>query len=226
MTPAQVIALLPDPETLLRRCYLHIAGGATRTATVPTAPPPPANGQAQVATFAVEIGHQTVPGFTTGLSGLLGLRKDRPFVKFTKVHGAAIVPAPADHFNAYYIPMVQVGDVAAGTSHYTLPTGAGALDLMITSKLSGCTFSVGSDGGGAVLVTHVQPDAAHMGGSAALSGIAQTGMAATRGEFRRTHEYAELAAILGRRAGAVWTFHMQASRVSGFSYEINSTRRL
>jgi hypothetical protein len=227
MTPAEVIQLLDDPDKLMRRCYLHIAGGATRTAQLPDLPLPPANGQAQIATFSVSIGHQGVSGFTTGLSGFFGLIKDRPFVKFTKQHGAAMNPAPPDHFNAYYIPMVQTGDVLGGTSHYTLPTGALALDIMITSKLSGCTFSVGSDGGGAALVSHVQPDVANVAGSAGLSAFAQTNMAATRGEFRKTQEYDDLAAVIGHRNGAVWTFYMQATTTgTGTNYVISGTQRL
>src|SRR5262249_16967283 len=54
-------------------------------------------------------------------------------------------------------PMVQTSDVAGGASHYTLPT-AGGPDIMLTSKLSGCRFGVGSDAVGSCLVSYVQPD--------------------------------------------------------------------
>ncbi|WP_338662473.1 hypothetical protein VQH23_20245 [Pararoseomonas sp. SCSIO 73927] len=200
MTLNDVLALLADPEKLMRRCYLHIHGGSGAA---------PANGQAALATFKVEFGHQTAMGFTTGLSGLLGLKKDRPFVKFIKQPGPAQNPVPADCFNAYYIPMVQTADVAAGSSHYTLPIAAGS--LMITSKLSGCTVGIGSDANGAVLVSHVQPNANAAGGSAALSTAVQTGMHAMQGEFRRNSEYTGFAAVMGRCDGNRWRFYLQAS---------------
>lgn len=75
MTPADVIQLLQEPEKLLRRCYPQIAGGATRTPKLPNLPLPPANGQAEIATFKMSIADQAVRGFTTGLSGKLGSRR-------------------------------------------------------------------------------------------------------------------------------------------------------
>ncbi len=216
MTLNDVLALLADPETLMRRCYLHIHGGSGAA---------PANGQAVMATFKVEFGRQTAVGFTTGVSGLLGLTKDRPFVKFIKQSGPAQNPSPADCFNAYYIPMVQTTDVAAGSSHYILPIAPGS--LMITSKLSGCTFGVGSDVAGAVLVSHVQPNASAAGGSAALSAAVQTGMNAVRGEFRRHSEYDQMAAVIGRCGPTAWRFYLQASMGGGFSqYAITSLRTI
>src|SRR5579862_6661969 len=107
MTPADVIALFATPETLLRQCYLHIAGGATKTIASPHLPPPTANGQAAVATFKVSIAaHKHVRGFTTGISGFFGRRKDRPFVRVTKIPGPAKAALATDELNAYYIPMV------------------------------------------------------------------------------------------------------------------------
>ena len=216
MTVNEVLALLADPEKLMRRCYLHIHGGSGAA---------PANGQAALATFKVEFGYQTAAGFTTGISGLLGRKKDRPFVKFIKQPGPAQNPLPADCFNAYYIPMVQTANVTAGSSHYTLPIAAG--DLMITSKLSGCTFGVGSDAAGAVLVSHVQPNANAAGGSAALSAAVQTGMNGVQGEFRRHSEYTGFAAVMGRCDGNGWRFYLQAS-IPGSStdYAITNLRTM
>ena len=46
MTPAEVIALFQTPETLMRRCYLQIAGSGGAV---------PPNGQAAIATFTVAV---------------------------------------------------------------------------------------------------------------------------------------------------------------------------
>lgn len=76
MTPAEVIALLSDPEKLMRKCYLAIAGGATRGPKLPNAALPPPNGNAVTHTFNVSVGSSAVSGFTTGMSGALGRTKD------------------------------------------------------------------------------------------------------------------------------------------------------
>src|SRR5947209_120148 len=104
MTEADVIALLQNPEKLLRKCYLAIAGAAT--------PTPPANGQADPATFSVSINPLDLPveGFTTGLSAMRGVKKDRVKVRITRLKGPAKPVPAANEFNAYYIPMVQTAD--------------------------------------------------------------------------------------------------------------------
>jgi hypothetical protein len=215
MTPAEVIELFDDPPTLLRRCYLHIAGGATRTPKQLDAPLPPVNGQAAVQTFKVAITHSVVRGFTTGTGGVFGKQKTRAYVRIYKLGGQAKQKAElgADEFNAYYVPMVQTSDVTAGTSHYSLPTGLDALELMVTSKLSGCTFGVGSDGMGTVLVSHVQPDMTidDPGDRAHSLDVAVTsGFHTTTGEFRKGGRYKEYAAVIGRRSGPNWKFYLQA----------------
>lgn len=207
MTAAEVIQLFAEPEKLMRRCYLQIAGGGGQN--------PPANGQANVATFRVDVTDKTATGFTTGMSGLVGRKKDRPFVRITKLSGAAKNTAAlsADEFNAYYVPMVQTSDVGAGTSHYTLPT-AGMPTIMITSKLSGCTFGIGSTGTGATLVSHVQPDLSLAKGptrDANLSTAVGTNFAATPSVFSKGNAYAETAAVIGVRTGTTWNFYMQAT---------------
>jgi hypothetical protein len=42
------------------------------------------------------------------------------------------------------------------TTHYMLP-GAGGADMMVTSKLNGCTFGMGSHSAGGRLVSHLRP---------------------------------------------------------------------
>lgn len=225
MTPAQVIALLPNPEALMRRVNLVIAGGATRSPTLPNAPAPPANGQAVIATFQVSMkGYmsngvfvpQVASGFTTGLSGLFGRRKNRPIAQIRRLPGPAVAAPAADQFNAYYVPMVQTSDVGLGTSHYSLPT-VGGPDVMITSQLSGCSFGVGSSAAGAVLVSHVQPDAAVAAPNRAadLANNLRAGFANVRGTASKSGLYDEFAAIIGVRSNAVWRFYLQAYDASG-----------
>jgi len=210
MNIADVKALFVDPPKLLRRCYLHIAGGATRSPSLPNLPAPPANGQAAIATFTIALdGNRRVTGFTTGWSGLVGRTKDRPFVKISKLAGPAKAQLADDEVNAYYIPMVQVSDIEAETSHYTLPT-VGGPDIMFTSKLSGCRFAVGSDAHGAVLVSHVQPEQGQS--QAALATVVTNSFAQAPQAFSRNDTYEHYASVIGVRTGETWRFYQQASR--------------
>lgn len=221
LSVAEVKALLNDPETLMRKCYLHIAGGATRTPTLPNMPLPPANGQAEIKTFNIEIGHQAAKGFTTGLSGLLGKTKDRTFVKFTKTNYTA-TPGP-NQFNAYYIPMVQTSDVTDNRSHYTLPA-SGPIELVITSKLSGCTFGVGSNSGDCTMVTHVQPNSAIDKGKrgANLNAAVSLGFDNITAKAAKGSAYQDFAAVMGKRNGSSWSFYLQASTYSDSTYAVSN----
>jgi hypothetical protein len=229
MTVAEVKALFADPEKLLRRCYLHIAGGATRSPKYPDLPLPPANGQAVVATFQIEVSDfQSANGFTTGLSGLFGKVKERPFVKITKQPGAAKANPAADEFNAYYVPMVQTSDIAGGMSHYTLPTN-GQPTIMITSKLSGCRFGVGSDGNGAVLVSHVQPSTAVAEDNRQQDLVTQqnTGFTGAPRAFATGQTYDDMAAVIGVRTGQRWRFYQQASHLDQQGdYVLDSVKKI
>jgi hypothetical protein len=222
MTPAQVIALLDDPETLLRRCFVTIMGGVGNVG---------ANGAAPLRTFRVDIDNDnTRRGFTTGLSGLVGRQKDRPNVTIALQPGAAQVPPPPGHVNAYYIPMVSVDDVVAGTSHYTLPTG-GATPLCLTSKLDGCVFSLGSDGNGSVLASHVRPsgaggiadrqDRAKIAGRAGFGGDLQ--------QVRHGKDYdlnSEKVTLIGRLSGNRWKFYMQRQAWTNGAFEVRSAAKV
>jgi hypothetical protein len=222
MTPADVIRLLDDPTELMRKCFLAIAGGSGT---------PAANGQAVLSTFKIEVltAKQTAAakGFTTGISGFFGRQKTRPTVRITK-QGQLTNPAPAGYVNAYYIPMVQINDVTNGTSHYTLPT-AGATTLCITSRLTGCVFSVGSDANGAVLASHVQPP---KGPATTLDARQlQTNTAGTTGfvgpvsQVRHGTNYdlsTDYIAVIGTRTGTRWNFFMQKSQTEGTAYVVRS----
>jgi len=210
MTPERVIELLQEPVNLLRACYLMIQGGATRTPTLPNAPLPPANGQAPVARFKVEIKD------SPALWGLTG--EPRAFVKIIKQPGVAVGNPAADEFDAYYIPMVQTSDVVDGTSHYALPTDNTALSFMMTSQLSACMFGTGSDANGAVLVSHVQPkkdpntgtylDRKHLVANVS-SGFGELGGSVGKGQG-----YTEMAAVIGKRKGSSWSFYCQEQDVT------------
>src|SRR4051812_13988490 len=97
MEPIKVIQLLRAPPKLFRRCYMHIAGEAYRTAKTPHTrefaawTDPPGNGQAPVATFQVEVlDDKTVSGAKSRLSKLLCCwTKNWEYVKVTKLDGAA-----------------------------------------------------------------------------------------------------------------------------------------
>jgi hypothetical protein len=210
MTPEKVIELFQEPKELLRLCYLHIGGGATRSPSLPKHPLPPANGQAQTATFSVAIGHQRVQGFKLRGEEL----KDRAYVRILKLDGPAKNAPDTNEFNAYYVPMVQISDVKAKTSHYTLPT-AGLPNIMITSRLSGCTFGVGSDGNGAVLVSHVQPDLTiedDAKRNQSLEDSVTGGFQNVRGLFAMGDAYEQSAAVIGRRKGTNWSFYLQPAK--------------
>lgn len=94
-------------------------------------------------------------GYTTGLSGLLGIEKERPNVEARVQDNYVANPTEEDEFNAEFVKMVE--QTATNGTHYTLPAAAG-LNLMLTGQLSGCSFGVGSDALGARIVSHVRPD--------------------------------------------------------------------
>lgn len=222
MTPTDVIGLLNDPEKLFRRAYISIAGGQGHMG---------ANGQAALSLFKVEVNDKKpYPGFTSGLSGMMGKTKDRPIFKVTRI-GPAQTPPPADHFNAFYIPMVQTGDVASGNSHYNLPTNT-PTKIAITSQITACVFSVGKDAGGSVLVSHVQPPAAATG----LSHDARQTAAVTAGgqnmaivkQFKDGSDYSyrdDVITIMGVLNGTTWDFYSQKLSKSGDSFAVRSGQK-
>lgn len=107
-------------------------------------------------------------------------------------------------FEAYYVPMLQMNNMG----HSTLPA-AGALDYMITSQLSGCTFGYVNQGG-STLVTHVKPPTgvspASAGLNASVSGLLGHGakiMGSGAG-------YAKYATVVGKRINGAWAFYRQS----------------
>ncbi|MBR0641300.1 hypothetical protein [Plastoroseomonas hellenica] len=212
LTVPDVMNLLTDPQTLMRKAYVAIAGGGGAA---------PANGVAPVATFTVTVedANPGMLGFTSGISGLFGRTKERPTVRITKRAGAALaVPGP-DQFNAYYIAMAQVADVGTA-SHYGLPRD-GAVTLCITSMITACCFSVGHAGDGSVLVSHIQPPPAALGvtladrqAAAVAAGLTEFNGAPT--QFRNNFEYDSMRdriAIMGVFAHHRWRFYAQKTSI-------------
>jgi hypothetical protein len=204
-----------DPESFLRHYWLQIAGGATATGIV--------SGHAtDLATFQFDDKLKAGDGFTTGISGVFGLKKKRPWIKFTKRKIPA-VPNPDPNkgeFNAWYVPM-QADDASGfGGGYQTLPpTG---VDIMLTSQLSGCTFAQGFSGG-STIVSHIQP---YDSSSTARTHLHQTSTNLYGGtpnslferENQSTSSYGSLknrATIIGVRTGMVWEFYSQTFTAGG-----------
>ncbi len=203
---ADFIAEVQTPKTLFRHFLVVIAGGASGG---------PANGQAAIRRFVVTDGTKTGQGFTTGLSGLLGVTKARRKVLVTIMKGVPVGQPNANQFDAFYIPMVDTSGVALNASHYTLPTvlGPNEPDIMITSQLSGCTFGVASDANGATLVTHIRPDQT-LGQGQRQTNLDTTVTNSFQGNFDSfgRPNYAHYGAVMGKLSGGRWKFYLQANR--------------
>jgi hypothetical protein len=203
MTADDVLTLLAEPEELLRRCCLGIFGESADNL--------PRQGTAAVRTFEIkQVTEGTlVRGFTAGLSGMLGRKKDRPYFRINLLPQTKRNPSSPE-FNAYYVPMAQTADAARQSSHFILP-GTGP-DIVLTSRLSGCSFGVGSNSGNATLVSHIQPNLAIEGGTARANDLAQnmqSGFASQGQVVSRGDDYSDLATVIGKRSGTKWVFYLQ-----------------
>jgi hypothetical protein len=186
-----------------------------------------------IATFTYQPPKQGVErvvalGFTTGLSGLRGKLKERPLLRFIKMNGHALDEDELgdNQFNAWYVAMTQVGDKS---SHYPLSTTDGP-DIMLTSKLTGCTFAVGNATPGCQLVSHVQPPKTNADHARqALHEHSVGGM--TDGlrsifEFGTTPDYRASASVIGVRRHITWSYYVQTYHVNGDGNEQISGARV
>ncbi len=208
--------LWANPLDFLRHFHLSIAGGDN---TVPSGE----------ATFVYSDLNNTVSGFTTGLSGLVGKTKDRPQIRFTLRPGPAKEDPDigADEFNAHYVAMKQIDDQPQ-TTHYALPDDGP--DLMLTSQLSGCTFGIGSAANGARLVSHIQRgegftavdqhDAVTGGLVHGVDRVFERQSDRTYGDARNR------ATVIGLRANGGWRFYAQVYRGALFGNDLIEARRL
>jgi hypothetical protein len=201
-----------DPETFLRHYIVGIAGGPLAQTGFHSGP----------ATFRYTDRTTTGRGFTTGLSGLAGRTRDRPYVTLTKIPGPASATPNADEFNAWYIAMAAQG---AGllTRHAVLP-GTGGPNIALTSQLSGCSFGVGSaTADGSRIVSHIQPPpgAPNAGTWAGMRAAASGGVMDTvfdREGQAGASNYGNpenRATVLGVRSGGQWRLYAQIFRGGG-----------
>jgi hypothetical protein len=140
-------------------------------------------------------------------------------VKLGKARPGEAQSAP---ISAHYVSMREYkngGYEAADVTHYTLPS-AGGPDVMFTSKLNGCSFGIGSSGGGTRLVTHLRPPSGNGPANeklATLSGGVDAGFAANGGSLavKVTSDSLQNATILSKRSGTDWKFFVQRFKVVG-----------
>ena len=220
MTAAEVVQLIKtDPETLMRRVSLKIFGGRTTLSSVYE--------------FIVVDAGRTMPGFTTGVSGLLRQRKDRPVfnIKLRRTAFPGEIAAAEDgaSFFAEYVAMRQVSDGRHNT-HRMLPAHGGP-DIMVTSQLSGCTFGIGSNAGGNRLVSHIQPPQSEKNldiRRGQLSDATRRGFApgSEFSKFERGGDYQNDAAILGIRRNGEWQIYAQHIDVRAGERDVAKVTRL
>ena len=98
---------------------------------------------------------------------------------------------------------------------------------MLTSKLSGCRFGVGSDAVGSCLVSHVQPNHAIPKATQQTDLTTQLtgGFTNLAGSFGKGEAYDDTASVIGKRTGTRWRFYCQASSYND-QYQIDSTTRI
>ncbi|WP_424812579.1 hypothetical protein [Roseococcus sp. YIM B11640] len=210
MTPADVIAMLSEPDRLMRKVNLVIAGGPPQTVM--------STAQAQVARFRVEMKMvagtetaMTISGFTGGIAGALGRMKQRPIVKIVfQSSPPPTSPRQPDEFDAFYVPMTSRDVFLTGASYCSLPTGMGP-GVMITSQLSGCTFSVGTPAATGQVVSHLQPgsEGNREVRLANLRARAATSVPDAIGRIETGRSYDGYASVIGIRVGSRWRFYMQ-----------------
>jgi hypothetical protein len=212
-----------NPETFLRHYIVAIAGG-------PLAQTGIHSGQA---TFSYTDRATTGRGFTDGLSGLAGRTKERPYVTFTKISGPAKTQPAAGEFNAWYIAMAAQG-APVMTRHAFLP-GTGGPDIALTSKLSGCSFGVGSAvADGSRIVSHVQPPPGAPNPAVWASMRAAASSGVMDAVFDREGQPgadnygnpANRATVIGIRSNGYWQLYAQILSGSGGTQRLFRVERL
>jgi hypothetical protein len=121
-------------------------------------------------------------------------------------------------FDVHYVSMREFKNgywEDANTTHYMLPANSGA-DMMVTSKLNGCTFGIGSNSNGGRLVSHLRPP--NMGNAAQPTPDAAELQRGIEGGFTsrgQAIDYRVMSTgdyngtVIGRRTGTKWEFYVQ-----------------
>ena len=146
--------------------------------------------------------------------------------------GGAVLNTGSAPFDVHYVSMREFKNGAwedANTTHYLLPANAGA-DMMVTSKLNGCTFGIGSDAQGARLVSHLRPPNIDPSSDAqevvrgTESGFAGRGATIAT---RVNSTMQEQGTVIALRSVTGWTFYIQRFQaVSGQHYLINAAFKI
>ncbi len=111
------------------------------------------------------------------------------------------------------------------TTHHVLPTDGPT--IMVTTMLSGCTFGIGSNAGGARLVSHVRPPEGRRDNQARLL-LDQTIRGGFQGGGRLKvsvmSSLDERGTVVGIRTGDAWTFYAQQFSYVGGVGVVNSVQ--
>ena len=187
VTTAEALqSLRDDPESFLKTNCIIIAGGATRN-------PGPT-------IFRMLEGDTDV---RSAGSVRFWKKKARTFwsVRISNNNGGDPGPGVVladDEFEAYYIPMKQVGDTVMHTFGQ-VPTD-GSQTIVLTSQLTGCTFGY-SAVNGHFFAAHLQPprDAGmtQVVKQRTMADRIQAGMGGTGKLIRKGEEYRDIATVLG-----------------------------
>ena len=103
----------------------------------------------------------------------------------------------------------------SATTHHVLPVDAPA--VMVTTMLSGCTFGIGSNAGGARLVSHVQPPEGRRDNQARLllDQTIRAGFPGGRPNVSVMSSLEQRGTVVGIRTGDAWTFYAQQFSYGG-----------
>ena len=114
--------------------------------------------------------------------------------------------------SAHYVSMREFSTSTArwedsSATHYTLPNTGPA--LMVTSKINGCTFGIGSNAKGARLVSHLRPPGQAAASRLQLDQGTRAGFAGGKLDVSVMSSGEQNGTVLGIRAGSSWTFFAQ-----------------
>lgn len=122
-------------------------------------------------------------------------------------------------FTAHYISMREYNVATRAwedtdTTHYILPS-TGDVDIMVTSKLNGCTFGIGSDANGSRLVSHLRPPTqlGDMEARLKLDTGTRAGFAGGKPDVSIMSSTGQNGTVIGRRITGNWKFYAQRYQI-------------